>query len=116
MTVVQMPKYPCPFCKKNESTQLCDFVVDYGSTIFCSPRNGGIIPAHPETCDNQICKECAIQYNSHEFCPSCNELHKYIKKNHDKRLGRMMVDIALGNYEEHSLNLLPSGPRPDRNT
>lgn len=96
MTVVTMPKYPCSFCKKNEATQFCDFVVDYAATLFLSPRNGGIMPPHPTTCDNQICKACAIQYNGHEFCPSCNTLHSYIRKHHDRRTGRMMADIVFG--------------------
>lgn len=96
MSIVQFHKYPCSFCKKNEATQLCDFVVDYSGTLFLSPRMGGIQPPQPDTCDNQICKECAFQYNGHEFCPSCKELHALVKKNHDKRRGNLMMDMAMG--------------------
>lgn len=100
MSVIHMPKYPCAFCTKNESTQFCDFVVDYCSTIFFSPRSGGIMPPHPETCDNQMCKSCAIPYNGHEFCPSCYKLHQYILSNHDKRKGRMMTDIVFADIRK----------------
>jgi hypothetical protein len=81
MTVIKMPDNPCPFCKRNEATQLCDFVVDYMGTIFFSPRDGGIMPPHPQTCDNQICKECAVKYNGHEFCPECKKIHEMVKRN-----------------------------------
>lgn len=100
MNVLSMPKYPCSFCRKNEATQFCDFVIDYASTTFRSPRDGGIIPPHPTTCDNQLCKGCVIQYNGHEFCPSCNKLHQYIQVNHDRKPGRMMSDIVFGKFKE----------------
>lgn len=96
MSLVDFHKYPCSFCKKREATQFCDFVIDYSATLFLSPRDGGILPPRPATCDNQICKECATQYNGHEFCPSCTKLHDYVKRNHDKRPGRMMLDIVFG--------------------
>ncbi|WP_139074812.1 hypothetical protein [Paenibacillus elgii] len=99
MTVHTMPKYPCSFCKKNEATQFCDFVVDYGGTIFFSGRGGGVEPPQKITCDNQICKGCVTEYNGHEFCPSCNKLHDYIRRNRDKRPGRMMADIVFGRFD-----------------
>lgn len=92
MSIQQFHKYPCSFCKKNEATQLCDFVVDYGAGILFSSRNGGHMPPHPETCDNQICKSCAIRYNGHEFCPSCDKLFKYIIANRDRRMNRLLTD------------------------
>lgn len=72
--VVQMPKYPCPYCKKNESTQLCDFVIDYYWTSAKDER-GRIIGSETETCNNQMCKECAKNVGGHEFCPTCYDLH-----------------------------------------
>lgn len=99
MTVLQMPKYPCTFCKKNEATQLCDFVVNYAWTTMKNEK-GRMIGSYHETCDNEICKECAVQMAGYyEFCPSCNELHKLIQRKHDKRRGRMMIDVAFGRYE-----------------
>lgn len=100
MAVIKMPKYPCSFCRKNEATQLCDFVVDYSNAIFFSGKDGGVMPPHPDTCDNEICKSCAIQYNGHEFCPSCEKLHQHIKRNHDKRKGWLKYDTLFGREEE----------------
>lgn len=60
--VARMPKYPCTFCRKNEATQLCEFVV------------GRMIGSYHEKCDNVICKECATTLSGFEFSPSCNEL------------------------------------------
>lgn len=94
MTVVQMPKYPCSFCRRNEATQLCDFVIDYGGAIIFCGKDGGIEPPHPITCDNEICTECAVKYNGHEFCPSCAELHKLVLQNHDRRMRRMPLFIT----------------------
>jgi hypothetical protein len=96
--VARMPKYPCTFCRKNESTQLCDFVVGYSWTSAKDER-GRMIGGHHETCDNAICKECATTVSGFEFCPSCNELHATIQKHHDKRRSKVNIDIAFGRYE-----------------
>lgn len=77
--VVRMPENPCPFCKRNEVTQLCDFVVDYISTSH--PKHFGRMTL---TCDNPICKECATSFSGHDFCPSCAPLYEYVQKNHKK--------------------------------
>ena len=73
-TVVLLPAHPCPYCHKNEATQLCDFVVDY------------IWTSHPDhfglqylTCDNSMCKECATNVAGHEFCPDCAKLYEHIR-------------------------------------
>lgn len=96
MAIRKLPKYPCSFCRKNEATQFCDFVIGYtGATFY----RDGIEPPSHVTCDNQICKECAIDHAGHEFCPSCEELRKYVQNHHDKRPGMMMADIVLGRYE-----------------
>lgn len=49
--VAVMPKYPCTFCRKNEATQLCDFVVGYSWTSAKDER-GRMIGRYHETCDN----------------------------------------------------------------
>lgn len=99
MNIVQMPKYPCSFCKKNEATQLCDFIIGYCWTS-AKDEKGRMIGHYHETCDNQICKECAVNVSGFEFCPSCNELHKLVEQKHDKRKGRLLVDIAFGKFHE----------------
>lgn len=95
--VVKMPKYPCSFCKKNEATQFCDFVIGYGWTS--AKEKGRMIGGYHITCDNQICKECATSVpGGFDFCPSCNELLKLIEKKHDRRPGRLLLDITHGRY------------------
>jgi len=64
--VAVMPKYPCTFCRKNEATQLCDFVVGYSWTSAKDER-GRMIGRYHETCDNAICKECAQQSHGLSF-------------------------------------------------
>lgn len=83
--VIQLPKYPCPFCKRNEATQLCDFVVDYGWTT-AKDDNGRMMGSYTITCDNEMCKECADNIGGHEFCPSCKKLYDYVKENHERRM------------------------------
>ncbi|MBY0052303.1 hypothetical protein ABE205_19430 [Brevibacillus agri] len=97
--VLKMPKYPCSFCKKNEATQFCDFVIGYAWTS-AKDEKGRMIGGYHETCDNEICKECATTvHGGFDFCPSCNKLREMIEKQHDKRGGRMMKDIVFGRYE-----------------
>lgn len=78
MTVFQMPKNPCVFCHKHEATQLCDFVVDYLWTSAKDAR-GHMIGRTHQTCDNAICKECATEVATHEFCPTCYEQYQLIQ-------------------------------------
>jgi len=80
VTIVQMPDNPCPYCHKNEATQLCDFVVDYIWTTH--PKHFGRMTL---TCDNPMCKDCATSVAGHEFCPTCAKLHEYIQQNHEHR-------------------------------
>jgi|GEM_PF-5968837 len=87
MSVVQMPERPCPFCHKNEATQLCDFVVDYVWTTMKDERGHMIGPMHL-TCDNDMCKECATNIAGHEFCPSCAKLYEYVQHHHEIRRTR----------------------------
>ncbi|MED3932925.1 hypothetical protein [Priestia megaterium] len=94
-----MPKYPCSFCKVNEATQFCDFVVDYSWTT-AKNEQGLMIGPQQHTCDNQICIECSIKVCGYDFCPSCNELRKMIKQKHDERKGRLMIDIISGNLKD----------------
>lgn len=110
MTVIQLPKYPCSFCKKNESTQFCDFVIDHWWTT-AKDEKGHMIGSQDVTCDNQLCKECVTSVAGKEFCPSCNKLYEYVKKNHDKRKGRMMTDIVFGHFkvEVAGTNRIPGG-------
>lgn len=98
-SVIQMPKYPCQFCKKNEATQLCDFVIDYFWTSV-KDEWGKMIGKCRHTCDNEMCKECAIQVAGHEFCPSCAKLHKYVLQHHDRRPRPMMAATLYGRYEK----------------
>jgi hypothetical protein len=97
-TVQRMPKYPCTFCKKNEATQLCDFVVDYSWTS-AKDQKCRMIGGYHETCDNAICKDCATNVSGFEFSPSYNMLHALIQKEHDKRKSKVSIDIAFGRYE-----------------
>lgn len=96
--VTKMPKYPCTFCRRNEATQLCDFVIDYSWTSL-KDEKGRMIGSHHITCYNAICKECATKVVGFEFCPSCNDLYKIIQKQHDKRTSRANIDIAFGRFE-----------------
>jgi hypothetical protein len=72
------PENPCPFCGKNEATQLCDFVVDY---IWTS-----MMGAQHETCDNAMCTDCATKATAYEFCPTCAKLYEYVRKNHKRKI------------------------------
>lgn len=87
--IVQMPEHPCSFCRKNEATQLCDFVVDYCWTT-AKDKYGRMLGLQRETCDNQICKKCAVAVCGHELCPSCKKLYDYVRANHDRRMRRLM--------------------------
>lgn len=89
MNVVNMPNNPCPFCKKNEATQLCDFIVDYYWTT-AKDEKGRMMGAVNMTCDNQMCASCANNVASHEICPVCMKLYEHVKKNH-KRVGRPFI-------------------------
>jgi hypothetical protein len=92
---IVLPKYPCSFCKKREATLFCDFVIGYSWTT-AKDEKGRMIGSYHETCDNQICGECAIKVSGYDFCPSCDELRKLVEQKHDKRKGRMMIDILGG--------------------
>ena len=81
-----MPENPCPFCGKNEATQLCDFVVDYSTMTFCKRGKGCEIKQVQHTCDNAICTECVTEVGGHEFCPTCTELYEYVRKHHKRRI------------------------------
>lgn len=98
MNVVQMPKYPCPFCKRNESTQFCDFIIDFMWTTMKDER-GRMIGLQHVTCDNQMCKECMKKVSVLEFCPKCNELYEHIQKNHVRMPGMLMWDTVHGKVE-----------------
>jgi hypothetical protein len=98
---VSLPKYPCSFCKKNEATQLCDFVIGYYWTS-AKDRRGRILGGQYQTCDNQMCKECSMNVNSFEFCPSCNELHQMVREKHDRRKGRLLIDSLFGKEDEEN--------------
>jgi hypothetical protein len=99
MNVVKMPKYPCPFCKKNESTQFCDFVIDYTWTSMQDSK-GRMIGARQITCDNQMCTDCLKKVSCMEFCPKCYELYEYVQKNHKRMPGRLMWDSIHGKTDE----------------
>lgn len=75
--VINMPQNPCPFCRRNEATQLCDFVVDYVLTTH--PKHFGRMSL---TCDNPMCKECATNVAGHEFYPVCEKLHAHVRSHH----------------------------------
>ncbi len=77
--VIHIPENACPFCRKNEATQLCDFVVDYIWTTIPSRFGRQTI-----TCDNPMCKECATNVAGHEFCPVCKELYDYVRSHHER--------------------------------
>ncbi|WP_226000918.1 hypothetical protein [Paenibacillus sp. BJ-4] len=96
--VFKMPKYPCAFCKKRESTQLCDFVIGYSWTSMKDER-GRMIGGQHQTCNNGMCKECATNYAGFEFCPSCVQLYKLIQEKHDRRPNKFLADVVFGKYE-----------------
>ncbi len=81
--IIVMPEKPCPFCGKNEATQLCDFVVDYLWTTM-KDQYGNMMGRITETCDNPVCKECSTKIAGHDICPSCKPLYDYVQKNHKK--------------------------------
>ena len=83
--ILIMPENPCPFCGKNEATQLCDFVVDYTWTSL-KDDHGIIMGSRTVTCDNAVCKECSTRIASHDICPTCAELYEYVRKNHKRRI------------------------------
>ena len=89
--VLALPTRPCSFCHKKEATQLCDFVVDYVWTSM-KDKHGHIIGPLHITCDNEICKDCAMRIGGHEFCPSCHKLYLYVEQNHDRRKRRGSID------------------------
>lgn len=93
--VLAMPKHPCPFCKKNESTQFCDFIIDYFWTS-AKDEKGRMIGSTQATCDNQICQKCAVSGGGKDFCPSCAELYEYVKKNHKRMPGRLLAEKIFG--------------------
>ncbi|MDR6776291.1 RNA polymerase subunit RPABC4/transcription elongation factor Spt4 [Paenibacillus peoriae] len=93
--VFKMPKYPCPFCKKREATQLCDFIIDHFFTT-AKDEKGRMIGMQHETCNNQMCTKCMTVYGGLEFCPSCSKLWKYIQDNHERKPGRLYYDTLFG--------------------
>lgn len=99
---VQIYKYMCPFCRRREATQFCDFIVGY-ARMFASGKNGFVEDYH-ETCNVQMCKECANLVGGSEFCPDCNKLHGIVKaayaKNSKGKL-RMYIDSIYESSEEH---------------
>jgi len=99
LSIHQLHKYPCSFCKKNAATQFCDFVIDYAWTSAKNEKRQ-MIGSHHITCDNQICKGCTTNHGGFEFCPSCEKLHQLIKEQHDRRKGRMMLDMVFDRYEQ----------------
>lgn len=99
MNIIKLPKYPCSFCKKNEATQLCDFVVGYAWTSM-KDEKGRMIGRYHETCNNQICKSCATNHAGYDLCPSCNELYKLIQKKHDRRIGNFLIDLVSGRVSQ----------------
>lgn len=94
--VIKKPKYPCPFCKKEEATQLCDFVVGYAWTSRKDDK-GRIIGGYPETCSNHMCKKCAysLGIGGYDFCPVCVKLDEHIKRNHRDVRNRDLVSELL---------------------
>lgn len=58
--IKKFPENPCAICRKEEATQLCDFVVDY---IWTS-KSGTV----HLTCDLPMCKNCAHNRSGHDFC------------------------------------------------
>ena len=57
----------CPFCKKKESTLLCDMPVN---TVITHARGSGF-KSYTMTCDKKICTECTTKVNGFDFCPDC---------------------------------------------
>ncbi|NPC90998.1 hypothetical protein HOO54_23715 [Bacillus sp. WMMC1349] len=77
--MIKLPENPCAICRKNEVTQLCDFVTAYVWTSV----HGGI----HRTCDLPMCKECAKSHGPFDFCPYHDGLSKKLKVP-DKKLIR----------------------------
>lgn len=64
--VIKLPEDPCAICRKNEATQLCDFVIGY-SWIS---HQGNVT----HTCDLPMCKECSDHHSGHDFCPQHSKM------------------------------------------
>jgi hypothetical protein len=93
--IVSLPKYPCSFCKRNEATQLCDL----GNRLLLDEcqgserKNSWWLTSNMRLPDMN---DCAVNVNSFEFRPSCNDLHKTIQEKHDKRKCRLLIDSVFG--------------------
>jgi hypothetical protein len=60
----------CIFCRKRKATILCDFISSYVWTSIDFERS-------PQTCDRQMCDECATELSEEfHFCPKCIEVTK----------------------------------------
>ncbi|API92699.1 MULTISPECIES: hypothetical protein [unclassified Virgibacillus] len=63
---------PCPICKRQVATRLCDYVTEYIVTSID-------FRATYETCDLPLCENCANQYGAFDFCPQHETLFKQSK-------------------------------------
>lgn len=84
--VIKLPKNPCAICRQREATQLCDFVVDY----YWMSHVGRMY----STCDLPMCKECAKEFGSFDFCPYHSDLINKVKITDEKLQKRIIRDQA----------------------
>lgn len=70
----------CPFCKKKESTLLCDMPVN---TVITHARGSGF-KSYTMTCDKKICTECTTRVNGFDFCPDCVKRIKITPKRSER--------------------------------
>lgn len=61
---------PCGVCNKRTATRLCDYITEYGTSIFFKSYKRFTEQQIHDTCDLPMCEECSYRYNrGRDFCP-----------------------------------------------
>ncbi|CZR02446.1 hypothetical protein [Trichococcus collinsii] len=79
-------KNPCGVCGKKSATRLCDFIIDYHSTIFYRDFQDFKNQGRLETCDLPMCDGCATEHVGHDFCPQHEKLFHQLKLTDEKQI------------------------------
>lgn len=73
----------CDCCHTKIATKLCDYIVGYWNVAFICGRysyNEFANQNRYETCDLNLCDDCAHRHNGFDFCPNHWRLLQLAKK------------------------------------
>lgn len=69
-----MPQMMPRFSNSEKKTGICKFCGEKATLLCDMPKDVDIVSMktlYTNTCDNQICKKCAIKFHDCDFCPEC---------------------------------------------